>query len=125
MSRRFSLRSRLLAVALLLASPGAGGMLLPILHPCPVDQPWVTGHRMGPAAEHAHHHPADGSGPQHQHCQCIGACEDVAVSGSDSPLAAIRFPLPVVRVIGSDAARPARWSDPANLLPPSTAPPLV
>lgn len=125
MRSQASLRSRLLAVVLLLASPGAGGMVLPVLHPCPVDQPWAVaaGAMEGHGQTHAHHHGGDGSRPEHRHCQCIGACEDAAMRGAESPLEEFAFLLPVVRVTGADPGSATLAPAPRNLLPPSTAPP--
>jgi hypothetical protein len=120
-----ALRSRLLAVVLLLASPGAGGMLLPVLHPCPVDQPWAVGGRQAQTHEHSHHHGDDGSRPEHKHCQCIGSCEDAASPHPESALADGVFLLPVARVLGTDSGARAPLPAPRNLHPPSTAPPQV
>lgn len=125
MRPRSPLRTHLLAVVSLLASPGAGGLVLPVLHPCPVDQPWAVagGAMQGHQRAHAHHHGGNGSRPEHRHCQCIGACEDAAMRGAEPPLEEFAFLLPVVRVTGTDLGSATLAPTPRNLLPPSTAPP--
>ena len=115
---RFLRRSRLLALALLLATPALGGAWLQAAHPCPVDTPWLsTGH--------------DGHGghqdqPASSTCHCVSSCQAAAVAALVAapvlPLAA--EPAPAVPPRFTPAApRPA--VRPSDRLPPATAPPLA
>src|SRR6185503_10146275 len=100
MSFRALRRSRLLAGLLLLASPAAAGTILPVLHPCPVDMPWLA-QAQHPAAGHAGHGvhqvvPQDAPAEAHHGttCNCIGSC--TAASFALAPIAhqvAARVPL--------------------------------
>jgi hypothetical protein len=119
-------RSRLLAALLLAASPAAGGTLLPAIHPCPVDSPWLAGH--GAHGGHMGHAMGDGHAPaadQHREvCHCIGSC--LAGAATLPPAAGIADSRIVV--IPAAAAWPShdaslRLAPLAALLPPSTAPP--
>lgn len=118
-------RSRLLAAFLLAASPAAGGTVLPALHPCPVDAPWLAAR--GGDGEHAHHDGHGQPGPErHPGCQCIGGCLAGALEAAP-PEALIRawVAVPVVREPTADrspvpAASRRPWQQ-----PPSTAPPLA
>jgi hypothetical protein len=121
-------RSRLLAGLLLVASPAAAGTALPVLHPCPVDAPWLADSQ--PAESHAGHH---GSGQQtsseNQHsnsCSCIGGCT------AGIALLAPRGSATVPALFGGFAALAWHSHDAslllaplAALLPPATAPPVV
>ena len=115
----------LASVLLLLASPAVGGTVLPVFHPCPVDAPWLG----SAEAEHAGH---DGHAPQpapdsgSHDCSCISSCTPGLA------FAAPGAPTPVV----DPEARPLRSDHPTSdstltlaplreLLPPSTAPPLI
>jgi hypothetical protein len=120
-------RSRLLASLLLVASPAGAGTLLPVLHPCPVDSPWLLPHdRVAGHAGHQHASRGARSADQHKHhCSCIGSCTMAAA------LLVPRAPLLAARVTDSPAAQ--RWvahdassvlAPCAALLPPATAPPL-
>jgi hypothetical protein len=120
-----SRRSRLLAVLLLAASPAAAGTLLPAIHPCPVDSPWLAERE---AATHSagHHGAGHRASPGHQHqvCHCIGNCvaglaalAPAARGASTAPVAAT----PVAAWPAHDAS--LRLAPLAALLPPSTAPP--
>ena len=119
-------RSRLLAALLFAASPAAGGTLLPAIHPCPVDSPWLA-HHAAPASHVGHHageHGTPASGHQRDVCHCIGTC----LAG----FAAAPLPQGVVQVVTLVVPVRAVWPDHdsslrlgplAALLPPSTAPP--
>jgi len=120
-------RFRWLATLLIAVSPAFGGQALPLLHPCPVDAPWL-------AAQHAVHHgmqmPAHAdNGPtsheSHQHsCSCVGACATPAIVTAPEPsvanVAVLLEPQhrswPVIEAL--DQRSPL-----VNRLPPSTAPP--
>jgi hypothetical protein len=112
---------------LLLASPALGGTLLPALHPCPVDMPWLT----APAAQvaHAGHH---GGGEHHvpgaehhgQTCHCIGSC--LVWSAVAAPAArsiAVQVCLVPVTVLWPVHDASLDLAPRSSLLPPSTAPP--
>lgn len=116
--------SRVLALLLLLATPGMAGTALEALHPCPEAAPAYA----AAAGTHAGHD-ADAGHESSGHtaeCHCVGACAVSAVA----PIAAASS-LPTVAVIDPAArvirAAPARLpaSPPSDRLPPSTAPPLV
>lgn len=121
-------RSRLLAGLLLLASPGGVGSVLPVLHPCPVDAPWLAAHAAH-AAPHQHHgvsagQPDKSSPGEQQSCHCIGACCAAALLVPPVPQLVSRFAAlpPASERTVRDAAL---WLAPvASLLPPSTAPPI-
>jgi hypothetical protein len=113
--------SRLLALALLIVTPGALGTLVQSLHSCPIAAPW-----MQPAeAEGGHHHghPSDpGSAPEP--CQCVGTCQAPTPWAAPAsrpqiaahPVAHSAAP-PIFANPGVAPARPDRF------LPPATAPP--
>jgi hypothetical protein len=133
-------RLRWLPAFLTLLSPGVGGDVLPLLHPCPVEQPWLATETAGEAAEsqagdHAHHGddtPAgDRSAPSHDHgdtgsCSCLGSCHAPGL------VAVPRAPVLDVAV-ESTAPDTRRWWSVeragaprlAELLPPKTAPPIA
>jgi hypothetical protein len=119
-------RSRLLAAFLLTASPAAGGTLLPAIHPCPVDTPWLVGH--GAHAGHMGHPMGDGHAPaadQHREvCHCIGGClAGAATLPPPAGLADTRVVVhPAVAAWPSHDAS-LHLAPLAALLPPSTAPP--
>ncbi len=119
-------RSRLLAAFLLAASPAAGGTLLPAIHPCPVDTPWLVG--PGAHSGHMGHSMADGHAPaadqHHAVCHCIGGC--LAGAATLSPAVTIADARIVVRpAVAAWASHDAslHLAPLAALLPPSTAPP--
>lgn len=116
---RFLRRSRLLALALLLAAPALGGAWLQALHPCPVDAPWAAGH----GSDHGGQHGGDQEGGG---CQCVSACTGVATAAlaaaSELPPAAERV-RPARPAFPPAAVTPAPRS--SHRLPPSTAPPLA
>ncbi len=116
-------RSRLLALAFVLATPALGGAWLQALHPCPVDTPWLM------EAEHAGEHGEDHHGSPAGHaegCHCIGSCSAAGVAGVPTASLALAVVVPTpppasVFPPRVDAA-PLR---PSDRLPPATAPPLV
>lgn len=115
------LRSRWLAVLLLVCSPGGAGVLLPALHPCQAEA----------GADHAAHGGEHGSGSHESgtggQCTCVGSCHVPALLAThDDPgreLAAS------IRLDGRTPSRPVAVSTvrvrPADRLPLPTAPPLT
>jgi hypothetical protein len=109
-------RSRVLALALLLATPALGGAWLQAFHPCPVDTPSLEQHG------HGHEH---GSTSKAESCHCVGSCS--AASIAVLPTGAAEFAAAPSGV--SPRPRFVRRADaprlqPSELLPPATAPPL-
>ena len=116
-------RSRLLSVLLLLASPAMAGTLLPTVHPCPVDAPWLAEHEAAPAGHYGQTHHATG---QHaQICHCVGGCVAGAVATPPSPQI-VGFEIAAFAPIAlpSDSGGSPDQSPPPHLQPPATAPPL-
>jgi hypothetical protein len=117
-------RSRLLALLLVLATPGLGGAWLQAAHPCPVDLPWLAGQHQG---QHASHHGTEpGTVPAGEVCHCVGACH---TAGAALLTTAARV---AVLVLTGDrpASTPAPDLDPpvqrsTDRQPPATAPPLA
>jgi hypothetical protein len=113
-------RARSVALALLLMSPGLGGMAVQAFHPCPshlVMQPGGMHHAGGDS-----HQAPDNA---HTYCHCIGSCAATAVQASpgDGRMLALVSAPHVILVVDA-AERPAAQL-PLDLLPPSTAPPLT
>jgi hypothetical protein len=112
-------RGRLIALLLLLLTPGLGGWAVQALHPCP-------------AAAVGHHHGSGGHGdgpsvPGHEaQCHCIGSCHATpAVEPTSAPT--IAAPIPAYRLTQD---RPAESHLLATgrlpeLHPPATAPPSL
>jgi hypothetical protein len=119
-------RWRLLSLLLVTVSPGAAGTLLPLLHPCPVDSPWLI-HEMGPGHHGGHHGGAQAASDAEHHdqsCHCVGSCL-VAVALAPPARPAVRFALMLPATQGWTAHDAALLLAPrAALLPPATAPPL-
>src|SRR5919109_3342794 len=85
-------RCRALALTLVLASPGLGGTWLSLVHPCPVDMPWLAaeGH-LSHGAQAAHGH-GDAPAGSSSSCSCVGACQGGSVtltSISSGPVVAV------------------------------------
>jgi hypothetical protein len=113
---------RLLALPLLIATPGALGTVLQTLHPCPVATPWMPQSAGSESGHHDGHGGDSGSAPSP--CQCVGACQVAPtwVSPASSPRIVARTVVrgtttPAVEAPDAPRARPDR------LLPPATAPP--
>jgi hypothetical protein len=124
-------RRRLRWVSALLAvlSPPAAGTWLPVLHPCPVDAPWLAERSAGPGArdraEHAGHERA-GEPAGHRTCHCIGLCEagvGAAALAAAAPNLSLRH-APQRSPGLTESATPAA-PRPWYSQPPATAPPLV
>jgi len=132
-------RLRWLPALLTLLSPAVGGEVLPLLHPCPVESPWLAGDGHDAAATedvHAGHHAGATAtktppAPSHDHdangsCSCLGSCHAPGL------LEVPRAPLLDVAV-GAEQARPLPWraiesavaAQVADRLPPKTAPPIA
>lgn len=132
--------ARLLASLLLIASPAVGGTLLPLAHPCPVDAPWLAepdAHPEAGAGHHGHHVPATASSDaptgvpaghdSHTDCSCIGMCAAPAVLLAPRGVVALA---PIVTVASDRLQWPVidatdNHQQLLDLLPPTTAPPLV
>lgn len=132
-------RFRSLALLLALAVPGLGGSALQLLHPCPVDTPWLVpahggahptamampmGMPMATPVEQApasDHHSPDA----HHGCHCVGSCtfQSVTVPAPVSPVVATTVAAPVAPQFPVVSAR--IHARPADRLPPATAPPLA
>jgi hypothetical protein len=123
-------RARWISALLLALSPALGGGVLPLLHPCPVEAPWLDAPASAPVASHAvhAHHQAP---PSHSHgpdapCTCVGTCHsvvapDLTPSAEFSALALVELPS------GESwpSVEPSLPRLPADLLPPTTAPPIA
>ncbi|MEZ4585983.1 MAG: hypothetical protein R2909_06245 [Gemmatimonadales bacterium] len=117
--------SRLFSLLLLGASPGLGGVALPVLHPCPVDMPWMAGAEAGSGAGHHHETAPEQGGTHAGTCQCLGACQ---VSSAAVPKAAgtpVLEPLVFERAGPRLAAATPLAARPDRRQPPATAPPTA
>jgi hypothetical protein len=115
---------RTLAIALLLAAPGLGGTWLSVVHPCPVDAPWlapVGHHDHGAQTSHGHGDaPANSSS-----CHCVGACH----SGAAALISISTGPTAVLAAVGWNSSPSSPDSDTPvqprlRRHPPATAPPI-
>jgi hypothetical protein len=126
-----TLRRGWIAALLIALSPALAGGLLPLLHPCPVDTPWlaaatdsahgpsVTDH--GPSQHGSSHH-----GDHQSVCSCLGGCQIAQLVGP-------AVDAPVVALVHATPAAPAwpvveRGGDARPILehlPEATAPPLA
>ena len=111
---------RFLTGLALAASPAVGGIVLPVVHPCPVEQ--------GGGDVGAHHAPPGGESPGHTHesCTCIGSCHAPAVT----TMVQTRATVAAVEREAPEPTRPVRQAHPPAAVvplerhPPPTAPPL-
>jgi hypothetical protein len=119
-------RLRWIAAFLIAASPALAGVVLPVLHPCPVDFPGLAA-----AASQQHQTPAAAHGSSHQDehhpvCHCPGCSQtpQLTLPAFDAPVAVLVDTPPtaptwlVVERIG-DAVPVLEY------LPETTAPPVV
>jgi hypothetical protein len=120
---RFLRHSRLLALALALATPAFGGAWLQAVHPCPVDMPWLGEHDAQTGEHAGGHHGAPAGQPEG--CHCVGSCSAATAAAlateSESPA------LTASAASASPAFPPhadAPALRPSDRLPPATAPPL-
>jgi hypothetical protein len=118
-------RCRILALTLLLAAPGLGGTWLSVVHPCPVDAPWLAQAGHGDhGAQSSHEHgstPADSSS-----CNCVGACHN----GAAALVSIAARPTAILAAVGWDTSSSSPNSDTPvqprlRRHPPATAPPLA
>lgn len=117
----------MLALLLFAASPAIGGTVLPAVHPCPVDMPWL-GHGTGSGAHAGHGQDADQPSrqPEHTSCSCIGIClTATAVVPPRAPQLGRPGLILFAPVLVSTTDSSLELSPRATLLPPATAPPLV
>jgi hypothetical protein len=113
-------RWRLLALLLLLATPGVAGTVLEGVHPCPETAPASAAAEMGHGA-----HGGEQESPAHSgECHCLGACIGAVATITFAPA----VPTVAIQVVATAAVRPSTAALPAfrpsDRLPPSTAPPL-
>ena len=114
---------RLIAVLLLIGSPGLGGTGLQALHGCTEKMPWLADQAAGAAQGH---HGGHQEAPAEPDCHCIGQCQatpamptagEAAFSGTAD--------LPAIVPVLSGESRVAPAGRTAHRLPPATAPPLI
>lgn len=117
------LRSPIAALALLLVSPGLAGVVLDAAHPCPAKAPWLlqaaNGHH---GSDHA---PADAPADEHD-CKCFGSCLNAPQVRAVTAVSDFGF----VSLVATSVPRPPYSAfmpvgQPADRLPPATAPPRV
>jgi hypothetical protein len=115
---------RLLAVLLLIGSPGLGGAGLQAMHGCTERMPWLAD---GAANGSSDHHGGDhDQAPADEGCHCIGECQaGAAVAVLAEGGLAQADELPAVRSAPTGASRVAPAGRIAHRLPPATAPPLI
>ena len=112
-------RGRLVALLLLLLTPGLGGWAVQALHPCPT-------------AAMGHHHGPDGRQggsdvPDHKaRCHCIGSCHATpAVQPSSAPTVAAPIPAYCLTQHRPDESHLLVTGRLPELHPPATAPPSL
>jgi hypothetical protein len=115
-------RSRLLALLLLLLTPGLGGWAVQVLHPCA-----TAGAHAAVAHGTGHHDGGSPAEPGHApECRCIGSCQSAAtVTPASAPTVAA--PIPAYQLVSprpADSHRLPAGRIP-DLHPPATAPPLL
>jgi len=114
-------RSRILALLLLLLTPGLGGWVVQAAHPCP-----AAAGAVGHAAHGPGQHDAPADGEHDEHCRCIGSCHTAqAARAADAPtfgVAPATYQLAPQRAAGARLLPAGR---PLQLLPPATAPPVL
>ena len=114
---------RLIAVLLLIGSPGLGGTGLQALHGCTEKMPWLAAQAAGAAQDHhGSHHEA----PAEPDCHCIGQCQATPAmpTAGESHLSPVAD-LPAVVPVLTGESRVAPAGRTAHRLPPATAPPLI
>jgi hypothetical protein len=121
---------RWIAALLIAVSPAFAGAVLPLLHPCPVDAPWLAAAAdCTPDASPAHHGSSQHGnqpGDQHTVCHCPGSCQlaQLVTPAVDAPVTALVHAAPAAPawpvVERGDDVRPI-----LEYLPEATAPPLA
>ena len=118
-------RARLLSALLLAASPAGAGTWLPLVHPCPVDTPWLLHDSGGGHATHhgRQHSGSDATGEEHT-CHCIGS--GLAAAALLPPAVEFRSALETPAEAPGWTVQDASLvlASRSTLLPPATAPPL-
>ena len=112
-------RRRLVALLLLLLTPGLGGWAVQALHPCPTA---AVGHHHGSDGHE------DGSGvPGHEsRCRCIGSCHATpAVEPASAPTVAAPIPTYCLTQHRPDESHLLATGRLPELHPPATAPPSL
>jgi hypothetical protein len=123
-------RRRWIAALLIALSPAFAGAALPLVHPCPVDAPWlaagIRAHGASAMEHGASHHGSPHHSDQHGVCHCPGSCHvaQLATPPGDAPITALIHIAPVARawplVERGDDVCPI-----LEHLPEATAPPLA
>ena len=114
---------RLLALLLLIGSPGLGGSLVQALHPCTAEMPWMA--RADDGGHGAHGHGESPSEATDAQCHCIGSCAagiaivSIAAGPDVRVAAAFAHPSPTPRPLAAPRGIPS------DRLPPATAPPTL
>jgi hypothetical protein len=113
-------RSRLVALLLLLLTPGLGGWAVQSVHSCPTAHA-ATSHAPGEQG----HHDAPTHGGHGPDCRCIGSCHAPAVVWL-TPAATLNVVVVAAAPVPHYPAGARLLPDlqPSDRLPPSTAPPL-
>jgi hypothetical protein len=120
---------RLLAVVLMIGSPGLGGAGLQAMHGCTEQMPWLAG--SGDVVPGSHdadsgHHGGHDDAPAESGCHCIGDCQATPAMASPSAGALVRWDdVPAAGSPLAGASRVAPAGRTAHRLPPATAPPLI
>jgi len=114
-------RSRMVALLLLLLTPGLGGWVVQAAHPCPAAAA-AAGH-----ADHGQrHHEAPAHGGHDAHCRCIGSCQIApAAQAAVAPTLDVAPATYRLSPRRPDGALLLPAGQPAQLLPPATAPPVL
>jgi hypothetical protein len=110
---------RWLAALLLIASPAVGGQVMPLLHPCAVQE--------ADHDQHGAHGASHSDAPDGAQCTCLGDCTTPGLIAA--PIATIiattMRPVPADRVVRLERVEAPAPKSPLLLLPPPTAPPIA
>ena len=110
-------RSQVMALALVLLTPGVTGSAARWLHPCPAQ---------AAVADHQHHGPAPADTGHSQNCQCIGPCNSATTASPAKPIiVAVALAKPDHHIVPPSGISFVPAGTPSDLLPPATAPPLL
>ncbi len=116
-------RSRLLALLLLLVTPGLGGWPIKMLHPCASAVQHAMAPEQGGEQHEEHGAPAH---PGHQgECRCIGSCQ-VTTAIQHPTVPTVAAPIPSYRLTTPRPAESPLFTAGRvpDLHPPATAPPV-
>jgi len=114
---------RLLALLLLIGTPGLGGSLVQALHPCTAEMPWMAGADDG--GHGAHEHGEGATDTSASQCHCIGSCTVGVPITSPAAGPAVRIAAAFVHPAPSPRPLAVPRGVPADRLPPATAPPTL